>query len=228
MKMSLSFFHSHPIVGFRILHFSLTLLTLLIFFVPAKAATQSEHDIRGWTPTKRLIAHDNQAKLRLKMVPCSTCRLGETMQIVVNSQQSGFLFLMDINGAGQLTRIFPNQYIQPQAFLGSETPIASDKKSEQRVGQGYIQARQTVIIPDEKYGFDFTATEPIGKGLVVALLVEEGFVHNVLLPKAFKTVEPPQAYTILQQLSKHLNTILTTDSRPVRWSITAIDYEITR
>jgi len=176
------------------------------------AQAKSLDDLRGWLPTERVKNHKNPANLRLKMLPNASRRIGETMQIKLSSQEAGYLFLLDINSAGQLTRIFPNKY------------------SGSQLSKYNIKAGQTVIIPDESYGFDFTATEPVGKGLLVAFLVEEDYVYNVVLPEAFETIQVTEAYKTLQQLNQYLNTMLETDkgTRPVRRSITTLDYQVVR
>ena len=176
------------------------------------AQAKSLDDLRGWLPTERVKNHKNPANLRLKMLPNASRRIGEAMQIKLTSQEAGYLFLLDINSAGQLTRIFPNKY------------------SGSQLNKYHIKAGQTVIIPDERYGFDFTATEPVGKGLLVAFLVEEDYVYNVTLPEAFQTIQVTEAYRALQQLNQYLDSMLETDkgTRPVRRSITTLDYHITR
>ena len=176
------------------------------------AQAKSLDDLRGWLPTERIKNPNNPANLRLKMLPNASRRIGEIMRIKITSQDTGYLFLLDINSAGQLTRIFPNKY------------------SGSQLSRSHIKAGQTVIIPDKSYGFDFTATEPVGKGLLVAFLVEEDYVYNVILPEAFETIQVTEAYKTLQQLNQHLNLMLKMDKgkRPVRRSITTLDYKITR
>jgi hypothetical protein len=188
-----------------------SLLGLMFCLSIAYAAESLSNDVRGWLPTKRLIDHGNPAKLRVQMLPSSSRRLGEIMQIQITSPEVGYLFLLDINSAGELTRIFPNQY------------------TEQRMEKGFIKAGQTVIIPDENYGFDFKAIKPIGKGLLVAFLIEEEFVDGVVLSKEFESLNRTQTHATLEQLNHYLNEMLETDEsigRSVRWSIATLDYEI--
>jgi len=185
---------------------------------PFTQSNSSDDDLRGWIPTQRLTAHGNKAQLGLKMRPCQVCRLGDTMQLNVTVQQSGYLFLLDINSAGQLTRIFPNKY-----------STLSDSRGLSRI-PGYLTAGQTVMIPDDNYGFNFTATEPIGKGLVIAVLVEQQLSDDIL-PNEFETLQTNDSYTTLQRLNDYLNNKLKTDgsqNRPLHWSIATLDYEITR
>jgi hypothetical protein len=158
-------------------------------------------------------------------------RLGDTMQIRVTSPEEGYLFLLDINSAGQLTRIFPNKYSQAAQSQRGLSRIPPNSYYQSPAHPGYIKAGQTVMIPDDNYGFDFTASEPVGKGLVVALLIEEDFVYNMALPGEFETIPASETYSILQWLNNYLNDMLETDDsvgRPARWSIATLDYEISR
>jgi hypothetical protein len=191
---------------------SLLSLMLCLFITTVYATEPRSNDVRGWAPTKRLIDHGNPANLRVQMLPRPFRRLGETMQIQITSRESGYLFLLDINSAGQLTRIFPNQYTD----------------SGPRVKNGFIKPEQTIVIPDDNYGFDFRAVKPVGKGLLVAFLIEEDFVDNVVLPKEFESLNMAQAKATLKQLNRHLNDMLETDDGigPIRWSIATLDYEI--
>jgi hypothetical protein len=185
-------------------------LILCLSVTIANATEPLGNDVRGWTPTKRLIEHGNPAQLHLQMLPSPLRHLGDTMQIRITSPEAGHLFLLDINSAGQLTRIFPNQYSEPS------------------VKRGFIKAGQTILIPDDNYGFDFTAIKPIGKGLLVAFLIEEEFVDSVSFPNEFQTINSSQAYSTLQNLHQHFNEMLETDESiaPIRWSIATLDYEI--
>lgn len=171
--------------------------------------------------------NNNSARVEAEMLPSTMFRLGEKMQIRVGSQRQGFLLLLDIDSAGKLTVIFPNEH---------------SRKNNKR---SILQAGQSITIPDASYGFSFNAQEPPGKGLLLALLIEEdesfmkdfyqrlqsstrGFVVN----GGFDTIQRPnQVQEALQQLHKQLNQTLATSEgvgRPIRWSMTEIEYEIRR
>jgi len=170
-----------------------------------------------------ITVHDNQAKLSLKVLPRNHFRLGEQMQIRVRSEHNGYLLLFDINSQGRLTRLFPNQF------------------SRQEGKPGYVKARKTLTIPDRFYGFDFIAEPPLGKGLLVALVVEDELSRiQQLVPQAFKQVYAREAKVVLQQLRQQLNRTLPQIKRdprtgkeyvvnyPVRWSIAVQEYRISR
>ncbi len=171
-----------------------------------------------------LLTHDNTAQLEVKILrksnrlgrvePQNRFKVNDMMQIQIRSQHSGYFLLFDINSEGKLTRLFPNEFAK----------------------QSYVKAGQIVIIPDKSYGFDFVAGEPLGKGLLIALVVEDHLARvQELLPEAFEQIQAQQAQTVLQQLRQQLNRTLPqeipgegTVNRPIRWSIAVVDYEIVR
>jgi hypothetical protein len=170
-----------------------------------------------------ITVHDNKAKLSLKVLPRNRFRLGDKMKIQVRSEHNGYLLLFDINSQGHLTRLFPNQF------------------SKQEGKSGYVKARKTLTVPDKFYGFDFIAERPLGKGMLVALVVEDELSKiQQLIPQAFKQVRAKDAKAVLQQLRQQLNRTLPHKKRnpqtgeeyvvnkPVRWSIAVKEYRIRR
>ena len=170
-----------------------------------------------------ITVHDNKAKLSLKVLPRNRFRLGDKMKIQVRSKHNGYLLLFDINSKGHLTRLFPNQF------------------SKQEGKSGYVKAGKTLTVPDKFYGFDFIAEPPLGKGLLVALVVEDELSQiQQLIPKAFKQVRARDAKAVLQQLRQQLNRTLPqikidkrtgeeyVVNKPVRWSIAVKEYRIRR
>ncbi len=178
------------------------------------------------TPTHvaaEITVHDNKAKLSLKVLPRNRFRLGDKMKIQIRSQHNGYLLLFDINSKGRLTRLFPNQFSKREGKLG------------------YVKARKTIKIPDRFYGFDFVAEKPLGKGLLVALVIEDKLSRiEQLIPKAFKQVHARDAKAVLQKLRQQLNRTLPQKKRdrrtgeeyvvnkPIRWSIAVKEYRIRR
>ena len=170
-----------------------------------------------------ITVHDNKAKLSLRVLPRNRFRLGDKMKIQIRSQHNGYLLLFDINSQGRLTRLFPNQFSKQEGKLG------------------YVKARKTIKIPDRFYGFDFIAEKPLGKGLLVALVIEDKLSRiQQLIPDAFKQLHPKEAKAFLQQLRQQLNGTLPQKKRnrrtgeqyvvnkPVRWSVAVKEYRIRR
>ncbi len=162
-----------------------------------------------------VLHHDNQADLQIKILPRRKLVIGQSMKIQIHSQHKGYFFLFDINSIGDLTRIFPNQY------------------STQEGKDGYIKALQIVTIPDKNYGFEFIADKPLGKGLLVALLVEDKLSGiQDLLPTVFEQIKARDAQEVLQKLRQQLNQTLperkgtAVINRPIHWSIAIIQYAI--
>ncbi|MCK5717012.1 MAG: caspase family protein [Thiomargarita sp.] len=162
-----------------------------------------------------VLQHNNQAQVNIKILPKSKLLLGNSMKIQIQSNHNGYFFLFDINSAGNLTRLFPNQY------------------SIYETKDGYIKASQIITIPNKHYGFEFIARKPVGKGLLVALLVEDKLLKlQELIPAMFKEIHTKDVPIVLlnlrQQLNKTIPEIKGTEvvNRPVQWSIAVIEYEI--
>jgi hypothetical protein len=157
-----------------------------------------------------VLSHDNKANLQVKILPHNRFKLGEAMKIQVHSDRNGYLLLFDINSAGKLTRLFPNKF-------------------SQRIN-GYVKKNQTITIPNRYYDFEFVAEEPLGSGLLIALLVEDELsAIQKLLPSAFIQVQAKNAQLMLQQLRQQLNQTLEQKNkanRPVNWSMVVVKYEI--
>jgi hypothetical protein len=152
-------------------------------------------DISTWKTSK----HNNQANLKISVLPNSRLKIGKSMKIRIRSNNNGYLLLFEINSKGDLMRLFPKQN-KPR----------------------YIKARSTLTIPDRFYGFQFITGEPIGKGSLIAILIEDNISkYQNLIPKAFTQIPAKQATTTLQKLTQQLN-------RSARWSSTTIEYEIVR
>jgi len=132
------------------------------------------------------------------------------IKIKITSNHNGYVLLFDINGKGTLTRLFPNQYTQ------------EDKC--------YLKGGETLTLPNSPHGFHCMADKPLGKGILIALLVEDKlprFYQN--LPKALEEIPAKQALTVLQQLRMTLNQTLQKENAanfPVRWSTDFFEYEI--
>ena len=76
---------------------------------------------------------------------------GQAFKISVTSRNAGHLILLDVNGEGTATQIFPNDMAQ------KTTPLS---------------AGSTLTIPDDYYGFDFEA-EGSGENMLVAIVVSD-------------------------------------------------------
>ncbi|MEN8219663.1 MAG: caspase family protein [Pseudomonadota bacterium] len=161
---------------------------------------------------------NNKANLQVKILPHYRFKAGEAMKIKLRSDHDGYFLLFDINSDNELTRIFPNKY------------------SEREGKDGYVRAGKTVTIPAPEHNFQFTADEPFGKGLLVALVVEDKLPKiQKLLPEAFKQLGAIEAQAVLQELRQQLNQTLPqlnanqeVVNRPVRWSIAVKNYDIVR
>lgn len=154
------------------------------------------------------LAHTNDVEVTLTLSPGRRLRLGDPLRIAVTSSIDGYLLLLDINSAGELTQLFPNRFSS---------------------GDGHkIAARHTLEVPGPEWGFELQAFEPLGRGHLVALVVEDdvGLTALVSQNKDLQVIGDPQAY--LGQVSESLLEVWTNDltNRRVRWSMVEHSYEI--
>jgi hypothetical protein len=180
---------------------------MVVPFVPigASPATQAE-------AVTDSVGGGNEAGLTLEMLPSAKVRLGEPVKFRLTGKKAGWLVLLDVNAAGQVVQIFPND-------------IATNHGSD-----GKIRAGEPLTIPDPYYGFEFTASEPAGKGTLVAIVTEDQVALEELL-KPHGNLEPiadPSAY--MAALAQKLRSIWTGEqaNRELRWSMTELPYEIVR
>jgi len=160
-------------------------------------------------------AHDNEAHLQIKTLPQHRrFKIGETIKIQISSERDGYLLLFDISSKGALTSLFPNQYTQLTDEYGY-----------------HLKAGQTLTISSSLDGFNEMAETPLGKGLLIALLVEDKILKQHKLPlRALELVPAKQALIVLQQLRQQLNQTLRQENaanRPVRWGAAVFEYELT-
>ena len=150
-------------------------------------------------------------------------RLKDKVIIEAASAIAGRLVILDINANRELTPIFPNQYVAA-GIIG-------------RIGAG-----QRVSVPGPDYpGFTaFEAQEPLGKGLLLALVVPDDFdIERFIVPprqiaKGFAPVNDPPSF--LMRLIRQVETALTPRGRSGstaadelnRWAYTIAEYEIVR
>jgi len=160
------------------------------------------------------LGHDNPAGVRLEMVPSSRVRLGEEIKLRVYSGRPGHLLLVDVDADEKVTPLFPNEY-------------------SERFGAGAeIGAGRPVEIPSPYYGFKFTAREPVGRGILFAVVTEDPVSLDDLVSadRAFEPVAdaPRWLLAIGKRLREPLMTKDGAWTRTRRWSYARLDYEIVR
>jgi hypothetical protein len=89
----------------------------------------------------KLLTDNNPAGLQIEILPSDILKVGDAMRMRLRSDYDGFLIVFDINQAGEVITLFPNEY------------------SDQRQ-QGRLKVGQSLVIPDIHYGFDFEVQKP--------------------------------------------------------------------
>ena len=150
---------------------------------------------------------DMQEDVQLRMNPGKEVALDTEIQVVVESNRNGWLILLDIDAAGRLTQIFPNN-----VSVRNGTPEK-------------IQAGSSVTLPGEKKEFLFKTTPPAGVGMLIAVVSEEDARLKEVLSqhKDLSVVPRPQAYlvelgeTLLSGRGTKLNE---------KFAVASLEYEI--
>jgi hypothetical protein len=159
----------------------------------------------------------NAAGMSVKLLPSSDVQVGTRLSIHVLSRKSGYLILIDVDSSGKLTQIFPN----PRSLLAS-------KSSPQRAN--LIEAGKPVVIPDNKNpfsGFEFRATPPAGRALLVALLSNRAVQVLDLPDVPSSMVGRAAALTYLEDMAQRLKVAqLDGALGEILWSIDAKFYSI--
>jgi len=157
--------------------------------------------------TKDLFSNPNQAKLQVEILPDPSFKLGENMQIRFISEKEGQLLVFDINSEGSLTLLMPNQYLN----------------------EGFkLKANKKFTIPETNWKFDLPALEPMGKGSLLTILIEDEIDLKPILPVSFEALNAEMAKFILKHLHDQLNkpVMLNGVLRPYKWSGVFSNYEI--
>jgi secreted trypsin-like serine protease len=150
-----------------------------------------------------------KGKVRIAIKEGQKVSLGKQVVFVVTADVGGRLIVIDVNAAGEVLQILPNQFASAQVA---------------RIAPGSV-----VTIPGPGYGFTgFEARLPTGKGELIALVVPEAFPTELVAEvttKGFAPVITPTGY--LMNLVHHVATLAgDRNSSNADWGLGAAEYEI--
>ena len=162
-----------------------------------------------------LLAPNNAANLKLALGPSTALSVDDLVTFEIESDRSGQLVLLDVNPKGELIQIFPSVLSLPDAE--------------------WLEAGSPRVIP-EAIGttgrpLQVRVTEPLGKGVLIALLVEDRLsALEDILPTNRDGSPIPNANQYLYQVTQAL---LEMQAGPegnstVEWSAVYLPYEISR
>ncbi len=155
-------------------------------------------------------------RVDVKMSSGTRVPLGKDIVFEITARNAGRLMLIDVNADNEVTQIFPNQFVKGEQF--------------ERVPAG-----RPIAVPGPGYGFTgFRASEPVGRGVVLALVLPSALpvdgltLSRAQIDKGFQPVNSPVAY--LNQLIGHIAGAIGDKGKgpPEDWAFTRIEYEIVR
>ena len=178
--------------------------------VPSQAQTQTRPE-GGAAP--RIVpdsALPNPARLAISLLPGPNYRLGQDMRFRVSSQEEGHLLVLDINADGELSQVYP----QDSGEIG-----ALDNR---------VRAGRGITIPSPSSGLRFTASEPTGRGHLLAILTPEAIALEDLLDKDFQVKSAPEdgAGSVGAAIATRLGQMAGKGQDAGPWSITEVGYVI--
>lgn len=166
----------------------------------------------GASQVTDVINQGNAAKIKLKILPSPSIRLGARVRFRVTSGRAGRLVLLDIRADNSVTQLFPNDI------------------TTRHGRDAAIRPGRPITVPDAYYGFEFTASKPVGKGTLLAIVIEDKLALGDILSQHGGLKPITNGADYLAQLAKRLRQIWHQDgnNRPVRWSLAEKEYRITK
>lgn len=153
-----------------------------------------------------ILGREDAGEVAVKLQPGPELKAGEAFTISVTSRHDGQLVLLDVDGKGVATQIFPNTLAQ------KITPLTAD---------------QTLTIPDAYYGFDFEA-EGEGENMLVAIVVADDVDLTPVAPKEQGLSDQINAREALSDIVARLRKVWTGDAenRGTLWYAGTLKYRI--
>ena len=176
---------------------------------PQEAARQGE--VEAFVTD--LFAANNTAGLTLSMLPNATLNLGDLVSFEVSSRRSGTLLLLDVNPDGEIFQIFPSRLSVADAdSLTAGIPLAIPE-----------------AVANTGRALQIRVTEPVGDGILLALLVESDVpVYDQLLPQNLNLEPIPNANQFLYEIVQSLLELQVgpDGNVAVEWSAAYLPYRI--
>lgn len=156
------------------------------------------------------IALPNPARLAISLLPGPNYRLGQEMRFRVSSQAEGHLLVLDLNAGGELSQVYPLE--------GGEIGAQDNR----------VRAGRGITIPSPSSGLRFTASEPTGRGRLLAILTPEPVALDDLLDKEFQVQSTPEtgAGSVGAAIAARLDQMAGEGQGAGPWSITEAGYVI--
>lgn len=152
----------------------------------------------------------NPARLAIILLPGPNYRLGQEMRFRVSSQEAGHLLVLDLNAGGELSQVYPMD--------GGEIGALDNR----------VRAGRGITIPSPSSGLRFTASEPTGRGRLLAILTPEPVALEDLLDKDFQVKSTPEtgAGSVGTAIATRLGQMAGEGQGAGPWSITEVGYVI--
>ena len=129
---------------------------------PTQPVEQFQPQMTAPTLTEADQRADNPAGVKVEVLPGEEVKIGDSMAIRVTTEKPGYLVVIDVDSSGRLTQIFPNTL-----------SLADPRGAAENANQILRGKPRLIPDPQDKKMFQFTAAEPRGVGMVVAILSDK-------------------------------------------------------
>ncbi|SIQ00410.1 protein of unknown function [Rhizobium sp. RU20A] len=170
------------------------------------AAAPAYVDANPLAAVTDIVGKPDTGEVVVKLDRTGPMKKGDVFHISVTSKKAGNLILLDVNGKGEATQIFPNEFAQ------KITPLTPDS---------------TLTIPDDYYGFDFEA-DGKGDSVLVALVVSDPVDLKDVAPATRGLKAASAARETVSSIVTRLQKTWTgdLDTRGIQWQMGTLTYTI--
>jgi secreted trypsin-like serine protease len=167
--------------------------------------------------TQEVLVHDNSAGVTVDFVQGTDLQLGQIAQFRVNTQQPGYLVLLDVAPDGKVTQVFPNA-------RSLAIPTGARKSSN------LVAPTRALLVPDPRNpyeGLEYKITPPSGEGRLIAILSKDP-IQSVSVPERPVTLESNAGSDFVAQIADELlrEPVIAGKVQKREWSVAQKPYRI--
>ena len=144
--------------------------------------------------------------------PSSSVGLGQRTSFTTTSAEDGYLTLFEFNANQKLRLLFPTREDLDAGL--------SDR----------IRSNVPLRVPNDAHDFEFTASEPVGSGNIIAIVTKDRVDLSSVVDRGRNYRPIRNKVALMKSISAQLYDVWTGDdeNRGARWAVGYADYEISR
>ena len=139
------------------------------------------------------LVHGNTAGLAVDFVQGAQLKVGQSAQVRVTTQKTGYLVLLDVAADGKVTQVFPNA-------LSLSSPTGGRK------GSNLVAPGRPLLVPNPKNPYEHFTWEieaPTGEGRLIAILSKDP-LRSVSVPERPTTLDTSASGDLVARIAYEL------------------------